>query len=151
MSNRWQRRAAMSQSRQRKSWDWQDLPIPDELRVKLQAMRDVARVVRNDFWIVQVCFFSCALGEMVHLMIRSVAEAGRGTGLEPSWQDLQRIKNELVGVDAEAVQVYPRQGDVMDQVDMYHLFVLPPQWSLPFGLHRACGFARAPAGVQLEP
>jgi len=142
MSNRAQRRHAMSESRHRKSWDWQDLPIPADLLERAPAMRDIVRAVRNDFWIVQEFFVRTDLGVVTHLMIRSVADAGRGIGLEPSWQDLQRIKNELCGPDTEAVQVYPRQGDVIDQVDMYHLFVLPPAWPLPFGLHRESGFRR---------
>jgi hypothetical protein len=146
MSNRQQRRAAISESRHRKSWDWQELPIDDALLTRFPALRRIARALRNDFWIVQVFFFSSELGGMTHLAVRSVAETrpGSGSGLEPSWQDLQRIKNELCGEDAEAVQVYPRQSDVTDQANMYHLFVIPQKWPLPFGLHRENGFVRGP-------
>lgn len=141
MSNRHQRRAAMSESRKRQSWEWMELPIQQAR--DLPAVRNIKRAVRNDFWIVQMYEFDCAIGRLQHLMIRSVDfPRGPGSGHEPSWQDLQRIKNELCGQDAEAVHVHPRQADVMDQADMYHLFVLPLGKGLPFGLHRECGFAR---------
>jgi hypothetical protein len=142
MSNRLQRRQAQSESRKRKSWDWQELPII----TAAGPLRRIRRAVRNDFWIVQFYDVMTELGPVVHLMIRSVAGAFGydGHGVEPSWRELQRIKDELCGPDAEAVQCYPRAADVTDEADMYHLFVLPPGWPLPFGLHRECGFARTP-------
>lgn len=131
----------MSESRQRKSWDWQELPTA--AAASSRALHKILRAVRNDFWIVQIYAFDCPLGILQHLMIRSVQfPHGPGSGLEPSWQDLQRIKNELCGPEYEAVQCYPRQVDVIDQVDMYHLFVFPLGQGLPFGLHRECGFYR---------
>ncbi len=140
MGNRHQRRAAVVESRQRQSWDWQELPT----HTAQGAVRNIKRAVRNDLWLVQLYDFACALGPLEHLMIRSIdgLQRGDGRGREPSWQDLQRIKNELCGPEREAVQCYPRAADVMDQADMYHLFVLPEDWPLPFGLHRECGFAR---------
>jgi hypothetical protein len=141
MSNRRQRRAAQSEARKRGSWAWVELPVNPALFDKAPACRNVRVVYRNDFWIVQVYEFNCALGPMLHLAIRSIAQAGTDSGLEPSWSELQRIKNELCGEQAEAVQVHPRPADLMDQADMYHLFVLPQGWPLPFGLHRENGFA----------
>lgn len=141
MGNRFQRRVAIAQARKSKSWDWQELPI--EAALASHALSHIKRAVRNDLWIVQIyAFVAEHIGPMQHLMIRSVEGAGNIVGHEPSWQDLQRIKNELCGPETEALQVYPRRSDVMDQVDMYHLFVLPGAWALPFGLHRECGFAR---------
>lgn len=142
MGNRHQRRAAVVESRQRQSWDWQELPIHQAQ--DRPALRHIKRAVRNDLWLVQFYDFASDLGVIDHLMIRSIVGLGvlNGSGKEPSWQELQRIKNELMGPDREAVQCYPRAADVIDQADMYHLFVLPLGWPLPFGLHRECGFAR---------
>lgn len=68
-------------------------------------------------------------GPVIHLWIR------RHDG-EPiySWSALQRIKDELVGEDRTAVDVYPAKGDLVDQANMYHLWVLPEGFRLPFGL-----------------
>ena len=55
------------------------------------------------------------------------------SGIRPTWPEAQRIKNELAGSDATAVEVYPPQSEVVDQADMYHLWVLPGR--LPFSLN----------------
>ncbi len=41
-----------------------------------------------------------------------------------SWDELQAVKNEVLGKDVVAVEVYPRQCDVVDELNMRHLFVL---------------------------
>lgn len=54
-----------------------------------------------------------------HLMISSL------TGERPTWWEAQRIKNELAGESATAIEVYPPQAEVVDDADAYHLWVLP--------------------------
>lgn len=57
----------------------------------------------------------------------------------PSWQDLVRIKDELVGEHRQAVQVYPSRGQFMDQGHFAQLWVIPEGGELPFtfsNLHR---------------
>ena len=68
-------------------------------------------------------------GPVDHLMVRRNDE-------EPvrSWQDLQRIKNELCGVDRTAVEVFPAETDLVDAANIYHLWVLPENFTLPFSL-----------------
>lgn len=61
-----------------------------------------------------------------HLAIASLS------GVRPTWPEAMRIKNELAGPDATAVEVYPPAAEVVDQADMYHLWVLPGP--LPFSL-----------------
>lgn len=61
-----------------------------------------------------------------HLAISSLS------GIRPTWPETQRIKSEIAGHEATAVEVYPPQSEVVDQADMYHLWVLPGR--LPFGL-----------------
>lgn len=134
MTNRANRRAAVSQMRKRGSWDWQERdPIAYGLD-QFQSLRRLRQAFVNDFYIVQIYDFVSELGPMVHLAVRGVNQG------EPPWRDMQRIKNELVSPVREAVQVYPKQADVTDVAPMYHLFVLPETWPIPFGLHRECGF-----------
>jgi len=40
-----------------------------------------------------------------------------------SWRTLQDIKNALVGEDAIAVEIYPKETEVTDTANMYHLWV----------------------------
>jgi hypothetical protein len=38
------------------------------------------------------------------------------------WRDLQRIKNELVGPECEAVELYPAESRLVDTANQYHLW-----------------------------
>lgn len=49
------------------------------------------------------------------------------------WRDLQRVKNEVCGEAAEAVEVYPAERRLVDTANQYHLWVFPDGFELPFG------------------
>jgi hypothetical protein len=38
------------------------------------------------------------------------------------WRDLQDIKNKLVGVETEAIQLFPAESRCVDSANQYHLF-----------------------------
>ena len=61
-----------------------------------------------------------------HLAVSSLSQE------RPSWWEMQRIKNDLAGPDATAVEVYPPQSEVVDGANMFHIWVLPA--ALEFGL-----------------
>lgn len=53
------------------------------------------------------------------------------------WRDLQRIKNELVGPEAEAVELYPAESRLVDAANRFHLWCSTTQGKFPFGFsHR---------------
>jgi hypothetical protein len=41
-----------------------------------------------------------------------------------SWTDLQRIKTEIVGAEAEGMELYPAESRVVNQAHVYHLWVV---------------------------
>ncbi len=45
---------------------------------------------------------------------------------------MQRIKDEIAGPDATAIEVYPPHAEIVDQADMFHIWVVPGP--LPFSL-----------------
>src|ERR1041385_3993351 len=50
------------------------------------------------------------------------------------WRDLQRIKNELVGSECEAVELYPPESRLVDEANQYHLWVFKdPSFTLGLG------------------
>lgn len=79
---------------------------------------------------------------IVHLAVSSLS------GVRPTWPEMQRIKDEIAGPDATAIEVYPPKADVVDEADMFHLWVL--RGKLPFGLHIAHSppCLRAPVNVR---
>lgn len=68
-------------------------------------------------------------GGRIHLAIRTPSN------LEPPWRDMQRIKNELFGEDRFAIQIYPAQSHLIDDADMYHLWIMEEGYHPGFGLH----------------
>lgn len=40
------------------------------------------------------------------------------------WRALQRIKNELIGEEFEAIEIYPRESELIDEANQYHLWVM---------------------------
>jgi hypothetical protein len=50
------------------------------------------------------------------------------------WRDLQAIKNQLVGPECEAVEIYPAESRLVDTANQYHLWaVADPTYRFPFG------------------
>ncbi len=41
------------------------------------------------------------------------------------WAELQRVKNELFGEDRIAIEVLPKQKDLVDSANMYWFFLVP--------------------------
>jgi hypothetical protein len=86
---------------------------------------------RYNLYAVWVSTVQTAWGLVDHLWIR------RHDG-QPvrSWTDCQRIKREvlLTGAERAAVEVYPPESELVDSANMYHLWVLPLGFRLPFTL-----------------
>lgn len=61
-----------------------------------------------------------------HLAVASLS------GIRPTWHEMQRIKDELAGTEATAVEVYPPHSELVDDADMFHIWVLPGR--LPFSM-----------------
>lgn len=66
-------------------------------------------------------------GNIVHLSIKTHDRAARH-----DWRDLQRIKNEIVGPEYDAVEVYPAESKLVDTSNQFHLWVFLG-FELPFG------------------
>ena len=66
-------------------------------------------------------------GRYVHLSIKTHDRQARH-----DWRDMQRIKNELCGEEAEAVELFPAESRMVDTSNQYHLFVFRG-FRFPFG------------------
>lgn len=64
----------------------------------------------------------------------AVSRMGVNTGDIP-WAIKQEIKNELFGAQCTAIEVFPAERNLVDVCDVYHLWVLPGDFKLPFGIH----------------
>ena len=68
--------------------------------------------------------------------IRCLAIVPPKGGRRHDFTDLQQIKTELAGPDAEAFEIYPPEDHLTDLSDMYWLFVSKPGNRLGAGLYR---------------
>ncbi|MFG1364707.1 DUF7694 domain-containing protein [Xanthobacter versatilis] len=129
-----ERRATISdEARRRRSGDWgswEKLHLPEGVPGGRGWTREVRAACRNGVFSVLVREVDNGDGNcVIHLAITSLSQT------RPTWWEAQRIKNEICGPEATAIEVYPPQSEVVDGADMYHLWALPGR--LPFGLWRA--------------
>ena len=68
-------------------------------------------------------------GEVEHAAFRNLE------GNDIPWAEKQKIKNEIFGPERIALEVFPKESELVDAANMYHLWVLPVEFDLPFGIH----------------
>ena len=50
------------------------------------------------------------------------------------WRDCQRIKNEIVGPECEAIELYPAESRLTDTANQFHIWAIrDPTFRFPFG------------------
>jgi hypothetical protein len=117
------------------SWDaFRKREIEPHFRQMFPACARCEAFFVNSIYSVQMYRFGTSTGEVTHLVVRR-------HDMKPirSWEDMQRIKDELVGPERVAVEVYPPRSQLIDEAELYHLWVLPEDYALPFGLHMPDG------------
>jgi hypothetical protein len=133
MSNRAARRAAQSKNRRSvRTGEWQPWQSEKAPRDCGHAGRgwfgELDRAWSNGIYAVMSRAVQTQWGEVEHVCIRNVGNS------DIPWRDKQRIKDELFGADRVAVEVFPESGDLVDDAGMYHLWILPAGYRLPFSL-----------------
>lgn len=100
----------------------------------MTAEKMYAELDRGELWINKVYTVAVyhngadgAGGEFIHLSIKR-------NDREPlhDWRDLQRIKSQLCGDEAEGVELYPAESRVVDMANQYHIWVFT-KLKLKFG------------------
>lgn len=75
--------------------------------------------------------------ELIHLSIKR--KDGNQTR---SWTDLQKIKNALVGLETEGVELFPAESRKVDFANQYHLWVIKDtNYRFPLGFIEKDGLA----------
>lgn len=97
---------------------------------------DKAKVFKNDKYQVLVtpCGGAQGDGEVYVFVWLSIKRLDR----EPvhDWRDLQEIKNQLVGPECEAFEIYPAESRLVDTANQYHLWACTsPKFRVPFGFN----------------
>jgi hypothetical protein len=87
-------------------------------------------VFENSRYVVHVRIEDEELGTdgPLHLSIRDHGRTARH-----DWREFQRIKNDLVGDEREALEIYPRNSRIVDTSNQFHLWVMPAGFDIPLG------------------
>lgn len=79
-----------------------------------------------------------------HLSIKRIDKAAIH-----DWRDLQRIKNDICGPEAEALELYPAETRLVDTSNQYHLWVIPER--IGVGYNERCIMEAEDFGVRQRP
>lgn len=111
--------AAEARYRSNGDWGpWEEIITPNGVTLTGWG-RQVSKVYRNKVF--AVLYRNCE--SATHLAVSSLS------GIRPTWHEMQRIKNDIAGRRATGIEVYPPAGEVVDEADMFHLWIVS---SLPF-------------------
>ncbi len=128
-SNRAQRRQISKGFSKKIKTQWGTWEFRNEALSSPLAPKGIYKACCNQIYSVQFFRHKTKWGNVVRLIIRR--HDGKA-GIP--WPHRQRIKNELIGEDWTAIEVFPPENQVVDEANCYHLWVLPQQMTLPFGL-----------------
>jgi hypothetical protein len=85
--------------------------------------------------------------DLVHLSIKR-----RDKRPVHDWRDLQRIKNELLGPEHEAVELYPAESRLVDAANQFHLWGFDdPTFRFPIGFQERLVSEEQPPGGRQRP
>lgn len=141
-----------------------DIPKPEELIARMkghhtitleEATREVERLKLQEIWINSIYQVNILRlkpnetkgPELIHLSIKR-----RDKDTCHDWRDFQRIKNELVGPEFEAVELYPAESRLVDTANQYHLWVInDPTFRWPFGFGERLVIKESGGGATQRP
>jgi len=120
------RRAAQKNGERLQALPWNDFvdvtEMSHERHVELGGTKERLpdKVFQNNKYIVQCFLGRTKLGIPVTkaMIRRSDAQPLR------SWQEMQRIKNEVFGEEAEAFEMYPKVSELTDVANLYWMWVI---------------------------
>lgn len=125
--NRKEYRASQANGRKMMRLGWSRLePGPNPAG----RVGDAVGTLVNNLYMVFLCKDTVTeWGIVSRLMVR------RNDGkTDVPWKDMQRIKTEVFGSTRTGIQVFPPEADLVDDANIYHVWVLPEGFNLPFGL-----------------
>ena len=74
-------------------------------------------------------------GKVEHAAITTINSLTFNGESDLPWAVKMEIKNELFGENRAAIEVYPKAKKLVDVMDVYHLWVFPKEFEMPFGIH----------------
>lgn len=112
---------------------WREHAAPKNLGIGDGWFNEFDKVYSNGLYAVLVRTVETEWGPVIHAAMRNALGPG-GTGTDIPWAEMQKIKNELFGRERVGVEVFPKESELIDAANMYHIWILPENMNLPFGI-----------------
>lgn len=112
---------------------------PEMSQEELAAAFDAAISESSEIWVnrlyqVHVVRWPAAPPIMPAIVQLSIRRMDRQAARD--WRHFQQIKNELVGPECEAIELYPAESRLVDTATQFHLWCVPdPLFRFPIGYH----------------
>jgi hypothetical protein len=120
-AERYMKRESLKWPAELKEWPREEWPVPNDR---------ISRVWRSRGFLVQG--YAEPAPVVIRLsVLRAALDSGGGWQQDITWEELQRLKREAGYGDFEAVEVFPRECDVVNVANIRHLWILPGGF-LPF-------------------
>lgn len=124
--NRAERKRA---AREHRITGWTAHPSPMQLGMGTGWFAEISRVYRQENeYVVMVRDLETEWGTVRHACMRNADST------DIPWAEKQRIKNELFGNESTAIEVFPAETQLVDEAFMYHIWILPEGFKMPFTL-----------------
>lgn len=109
-------------------WVWHD--IDNTGRGSGGWAEKAKRAAENGVFVVMVRETDAGIwGPVTHAWIRTTGEAN-----DITWAEKQQIKDELFGRERVAIEVFPPRSELVDAANLFHLWVFPVGFVMPFTL-----------------
>lgn len=109
------------------------LPVPDGSRWRRWAVRENSMTAPRglrEIWISKVYFVQVFELPADQGWTRIGILKCNQTEIRESWSEIQRIKNEILGAEADAIEIYPAESDLVNDAPMRWL-ITPPDRTWP--------------------
>ncbi|NOJ72460.1 DUF7694 domain-containing protein [Paenibacillus alvei] len=110
---------------------WVGKPSPKSMHVGTGWYGELNRSYTDGEYAVMTRPVATEWGEVTHACIINA------NSTDIPWAEKQRIKNELFGSSRTAIEVFPPESELVDEANMYHIWILPKGMKLPFTLKEA--------------
>ena len=134
--NRKQMRASKAEGRRLQKMPWQKFEPVDPSRLVTMQTRGEGpkpeRVFKNNRYVVQIWGWNTGWGKCDRALIRRADASAIH-----NWHEFQRLKNEIWGPECTALEVYPKASNLIDDKNIYWMWVFPPEFQCPIEIQLA--------------
>lgn len=118
---------------------WQQVKESTEAQgvplTKAKAKKLLRQLLSEEQWVNDLYNVAVSKKTQGGILMTVMAITRHDKGPVHNWRHFQLIKNDIIGEDAEAIEIYPSESRLVDTANTYWLYGFPKGRLLPFGMH----------------